>query len=393
MKKSIKAMDSEIRYFIIPKSDYTIREKINTKKSLKEIFGNNVPNYKYPKKEEFIKYQILIDYIIAEKYKGREISLDNIDNFPNIKKVGGGKELLTHYIKMGAKIYYDESIDADTYYSIQKYYYNENAFKKKLRIRLNIDNNLLKDEKKVILIVNEFINKISDITKISTDELFVTNVRKNCLSFDIFHLNEGNVSDIDENLIINNLDNLNEFNRRLLSELGIENPNQNRQMMEINVTNVINNFIMSVKLSFYPKYNKEIGTFGRILIFFNRTQVTKNGRTYYYPNQRWEGFGLRIPLWQINNETFFPDNIFDDKSDWCICYADLHFTKLSYKIENIKRETFYNNESNKYSRYSLLYQCKIKRSEIASENNDFITLRDNNYKIPYRLLKENIDNK
>ena len=67
------------------------------------------------------------------------------------------------------------------------------------------------------------------------------------------------------------------------------------------------------------------------------------------------------------------------------------FTQLSYKIENIRRETFNDRDNNRYLRYSLLFQCKIKSSEIVSDNNGNITLSDNSYIVPYRLLKEHID--
>ena len=123
-----------------------------------------------------------------------------------------------------------------------------------------------------------------------------------------------------------------------------------------------------------------------------RDPEEKNNKIYYYPNQRWEGFGLRVHSRNINGHIFHDNNIFNPRSDWCICYCDLSFTKMSYKIDKIKIETFYINNNNTYSRYSLLYQCKIKRSEIISENDDIITLRDNRYIIPYRLLKENLEN-
>jgi hypothetical protein len=58
-------------------------------------------------------------------------------------------------------------------------------------------------------------------------------------------------------------------------------------------------------------------------------------------------------------------------------------------MPNVQPEILYANNRG----YRLLYQCKIKISEIISEQNDNITLRNDNknYVIPYRLLKEYID--
>jgi hypothetical protein len=47
--------------------DYTIRQKIDVLKPLKEILESNILNFKNPNEAQFINNQILIDYIIAKK--------------------------------------------------------------------------------------------------------------------------------------------------------------------------------------------------------------------------------------------------------------------------------------------------------------------------------------
>lgn len=385
--------------------DYTIRQKIDVLKPLKEILETNILNFKNPNEAQFINNQILIDYITAKKYEGKEINLDDIESNNSFKKNPGLKELFLYYKKIGCKIYSDTSIDAESYYQLQNYYFNENSLKKKIRVHLDIDNKLLNDPKKVKLIVDKIIDKISQITKIPNQDLYVTNVRKGSLIFDLYHLEERIihrferqliVCDIDQDAINQNRNILETFFAQIKEELGAENINQEQHNnREIMIQNVIDNYIVNPEWNLDTRYNKAIGSFGRksfLFLKWYRDPEEKNNKIYYYPNQRWEGFGLRVHSRNINGHIFHDNNIFNPRSDWCICYCDLSFTKMSYKIDKIKRETFYINNNNTYSRYSLLYQCKIKRSEIISENDGIITLRDNRYIIPYRLLKENLEN-
>lgn len=380
--------------------NYKIEEKIDIKKPLKEILEKNVSNFKNPKNEEFINNQILIDYITAEKYKGKEINLDEVDEFGNFKNGSGIKELLMYYKKLGVRIYLDNKIDAESYYCLQNYYFNENSLKKKIRIYLNIDTKFLKDQKKVKQIIDKIIKKISEITQIPNEELYVTNVRKNCLICDIYHLIFVNnvrkvlVDDINEDYINQNRINLVNYINVILAELGVEYMSFEQLNGQIIIGYIINNYIIPPKLILDPRYNKPIGHFGLrsiLLYYWYRDPKIKNGKIYYYPDKRWEGFGLRIVYKQVSDEIFYPEDIFGSKTDWCICYANLSFTQLSYKIENIKRETFNILNNNRYLRYSLLFQCKIKRSAIVSDDNDNIILDDNSYIVPYRLLKEHID--
>ena len=118
-------------YIETPKRDYKIREKIDVKKPLKEILKNDISNFYNPKKAEFINNQILIDYITAKKYEGKEINLDHIESKNFFKNNPGIKELFIYYKKIGCKIYSDTSIDAKLYYQLQSYYFNENALKKR----------------------------------------------------------------------------------------------------------------------------------------------------------------------------------------------------------------------------------------------------------------------
>lgn len=383
--------------------NYKIGEKIDVSKPLKEIFDEVIPNFKKPNKEEFIENQILIDYITKEKYKGNEINIGNFNKIKSFKeaKAKGIKELLKFYEENKCNVYTDDTIPLEIYYQLQNYYFNENAMKKKIRIYLDIDNSLLKDDQKVRYIIDKIINMISKITNIPKEELHVTNVRKNCLFCEIFrfikrtvnNLRRYFIGDINQSALEeeHNRNALSEFFRSIYSELAIENADTQR-VLEIH--NVIENYIINPYVTLDSRYNKRIDEFGLrsfLFISWHNELEIKNGKPYYYPTQEWEGFGLRIPYKQINSEVYYPEKIFNKNGDWCICYSDLSFSQLSYKIANIKKSVYYIHQNNKYLRYSLLFQCKIKKDKIIEENDDNITLSDNKYIIPYRLLKENID--
>ena len=382
--------------------NYKIEGKIDVSKPLKEIIDKVIPNFKNPNKEEvFINNQILIDYITKEKYKGHEINLGNFENIKSFKDAKGIKELLKFYEENKCNVYTDKTIPLEIYYQLQNYYFNGNAMKKKIRIYLDIDNSLLKDDEKVRKIIDKIVNMISKITNIPKEELYVTNVRKNCLFCEIyrfvrkivrnvvqFFIGDINQSALEEE---HNRNALAEFFRSIYSELAVENADPQR-VLEIH--NVIENYIINPDETLDSRFDKSIDEFGRrsfLFISWHKELEIKNGKPYYYPTQEWEGFGLRVPYKHINGEAYYPEKIFKEDGEWCICYSDLSFSQLSYKIANIRRNVYDIYQNNKYLRYSLLFQCRIKKDKIAEENDDNITLSDNGYIVPYRLLKENID--
>ena len=391
----------ELDYIPIGIKDYKIEEKIDFRKPFKELLENNIKNFLNPKKEDFIDNQVLIDYIIEEKYKGKEFNMELPQSLILLKNFKGLKELLMYYKSEGNKIYIDNSIETDIYYQLQHYYFQKNSSEIKIRINLDIKDNNLKDQKKINKLIYRIIAKIHKITEIPINELYVTNIRKNnCLLFDIVRKKFNNKNDEDgksfQELIEKNKENLKYFFKQIISEF------ENKIIYSIDideiikVRKVINNYIFNPALLLEQKYNKKIGSFGlyKKYIFFGEDNVKekkKNGKIYYYPNKRWEGFGLRISYHQVYDKVFWPDEIFSSESDWCICYSDLSFHQISYKIDNIKRDTYYILEKDKYSIYSLCFQCKINKKNIINERGPYIEMNDYNYIFPYRLLKENLD--
>ena len=315
-----------------PDGEIKVYEKIDPTKNLKDLIEENSKNFKEPSNDiQFIENQATLDYITSEKYKKEEI---NIDKFSKLGKKAGYpvmNDLLMFYNKKKCKVYIDNTIDSEFYSQLQKYYFSENILKKKIRIHLNISKDKLNDIKVVNDIITKIVKKISGITKIPIDNLHVTNVRRNCLLFEIFHLIRKNIE------------------RFIVGEL-----------------------------------NEEV-------IQRNRRELDKNGRRYYYPGERYQGFGLKVHCKDIDNNHYCCQDIFDPNGDWCIAYADLLKNRISYKVNNVHPEILYDNN---HQGYRLLYQCKIKRTEIENVRDDIITLRHDNkdYVIPYRLLKENIEN-
>lgn len=149
---------------------------------------------------------------------------------------------------------------------------------------------------------------------------------------------------------------------------------------------------MNPNYYFNERFNKKRGDFGLrhfLFIPYHKEKQNKNGRTYYYPNERYEGYGLKVHCNVIENNHFCCQDIFDPRGNWCIAYTNLLKSKISYRINNVQPEVLYDNNNRGYR---LVYQCKIKKSKIENENDNLITLRNNDYIIPYRLLKEYIDN-
>ena len=159
---------------------------------------------------------------------------------------------------------------------------------------------------------------------------------------------------------------------------------------EIEIKLIIDNLILNPEYYFDGRYDKRKGDFGLrhfLFIGYHMDSIQKNGKTYYYPNERCEGYGLKVHCQDIDNHHFFCGDIFDPNGQWCIAYSNLSKSRISYRIPNVRPDLFFY----KNRRYSLLFQCKVKISEIINEEDDNITLSNKNYVIPYRLLKEDID--
>ena len=178
-----------------------------------------------------------------------------------------------------------------------------------------------------------------------------------------------------------------------LKQIGNEKENQYISYEDedkIVIRQIINNLILNPDAYFDGRYDKRKGDFGLhhfLFIPYYMNSIQKNSKTYYYPNERCEGYGLKVHCQEIDNHHFCCKDIFDPNGQWCIAYSNLSRSRISYRIPNVQPDQFlYNNR-----RYSLLFQCKVKISEILSEKDDNIILNNENYVIPYRLIKEDID--
>ena len=279
----------ELDYIPIGIKDYKIEEKIDFRKPFKELLENNIKNFLNPKKEDFIDNQVLIDYIIEEKYKGKEFNMELPQSLILLKNFKGLKELLMYYKSEGNKIYIDNSIETDIYYQLQHYYFQKNSSEIKIRINLDIKDNNLKDQKKINKIIYRIIAKIHKITEIPINELYVTNIRKNnCLLFDIVRKKFNNKNDEDgksfQELIEKNKENLKYFFKQIISEF------ENKIIYSIDideiikVRKVINNYIFNPALLLEQKYNKQIGSFGlyKKYIFFGEDNLKKKKKMAKY---------------------------------------------------------------------------------------------------------------
>ena len=384
------------------KRTYKIIKQIDIKKDLGQLIEENIENFKNPLNDkDFIENQILLDYIISEKYKNKELNFNkNIignDNYENKKKIkennnkNGMDDLLNYYKKKKYKVYIDNSINGELYSQLQKYYFNKYSSKRKIRLHLNINKNILNDEYKLKKLNDKIIEKISYITKIHNENLFVTNIREGSLNEDIYAIDEN----IPENIVNDYNVELSESLRGLIEDF--DNIISNEEIENIiQIRPILENYVLNLAFIFNERYNKNLGDFGLhpFMLFFEKhdSSSLKNGKRYYYPNDRFEGYGLRVHCKEIDNRHLCCDDIFNSK-DWCNAYTSLEKDHFSYKISNIRREVLYNNDN---QRYTLLFQCKIKISEILDEQNFNITLNNQNqnsiekYVIPYRLLKENL---
>ena len=386
------------------RGNYKINKKIDVNKNIKLLI-EDIKNFQNPKDEkEFTENLILLDYIISEKYKNKkELNFDN----DYVKNNPGMKDLLLFFQKKNCKfckncscqnclncrnckVYIDDTIDEKIYFQLQKYYFNKKAFENKIKIHLNIDINKIKlDGDKLKEIIDKFTDKISDITKIPKKNLCVANIREGTISWNIIldvyrcSFRQNRFTQLQEN-------ELRAFITDIKNNLG--------QQSEINEDDIVKiesnleHYVQPINI-FNKDYDKKRSDFGicsfSIIPFLKRhiEYKIKNERKYYYPNQRWEGYGLIV-----ENE-----DIFKPESDWCIVYCNLTKEDINYKIDNVKKDSlsvYENGGTGRQIRFSLLFQCKIKISEIRDINGhiEFINpMQKDQYLIPYRLLKEHLD--
>lgn len=397
---------------------YIIKKKIDTSKDLKSIIEENIKNFKNPLTEqEFVENQILLDYIISEKYKNSDKIYDTIYRKIN-KEHPEMKKLLGFCKNNKINIYFDKSIDADLYSHLKKYYFNQNTLNKKLRIKLEINEKILSNPKKIESIIEKIVIKLSKITKIPIKELYVTNIRKNCLIFDIFRLGINWIRNIINNISSNNygfpdevlsqhrdefinfLKEIENENIRVVdtNEHANANPNVNDDY-RAQIQGIIQNFVINPntleayepEVIFDFRYDKEKGEFGRIFSIFNfinkyKKSKIKNGKIYYYPNENCEGYGLRI---NRNDDIFSPDGNY-----WCTVYTNLKKNEWSYKMDGISGDIIekrYPDGTRK--QFKIFFQCKIRQTSLRENQNGIIEEFNGNPDddiIPYRIIKEHL---
>ena len=372
------------------KRAFIIYEKIDTTKSLQSIIKDNIPNVSEPSSDkEFIENQILLDYIISQKYKNNKTIFDyNIDSNEN-----PGFETLSMFFKSkDAKVYYDNSISKDLYKYLRKYYKAENNFEKKIRIRLNLEEDVLKDEKKIESIVNQIINKVSKITGIKNEELHVTNVRKNCLLLDIVRLVSRAVNNvvsyfvgkIKEKEFNNSKGEFRDFLRDICNEQNgnnftFRNGRGEIEDVIVDVRSVLSNYVTDENLNekFDRSHDKSKGSFGRpFYLWFTKS-------TNYYPNKNCEGYGLKI------NKIIDGIDIFQSDR-WCTIYTNVMRNKAYDSIEKFSGEYIEKrNNDGTIKKFRVFFQCKAKISTITVSL-DHTIIFDEQYLVPYRLIKENL---
>lgn len=377
-------------YYYIPKRErnYIIKEKINIDDDLKSIIKKNIKNFENPlNAQEFFENQIILDYIISEKYKNK-----NKINPNDIPKNGTYEDPMEDLLFLcknkNINVYFDESIDEDLYAHLKKYYFNQNIFKKKLRIKLKLNKDIINNPEKINSIIKKIIMKLSEITKIPSEELCVTNVRKNCLLLDIYRWLIALPNRIIDFFHIIHLNEFIDFLNQIENEniILINENNDNR----VQIQNVIQNFVINNGVIFDRRYNKYKGQFGRVFSIFGflnyyKEFTIKNGKKYFYPNENCDGFGLRT-----NREDIF-NNL---GQEWCIVYKNLMNDEISYKINGISGniiEKRYNDGTLK--QFKIFYQCKIRQRTLLENFNGTLIFRGGpNDFIPYRIIKLHLNN-
>lgn len=273
MKKDEKIINKANYEYGEPKEDtlngwrFKVYDKIDGGKKLKDIVKEEIENFEAPKKGlEFIDNLIKLDYITSVKYKSKEINFDNLSGLIGLNDYPSMKYLVMFYKKKNCKVYIDNTIDQNFYNQLQKYYFNNNIFKNKIRIQLHIDKNKLKDEKIVKNIIKRIIETISKIMDIPVDKLYAINVRRNCLLCDIIYIINRSrnffVSLIDRNRFNQNLNILRQFLRGIEREMGNNDIFQENTYQDIiEIRTILDNIIISPYLHFNNKYNKKRGNF------------------------------------------------------------------------------------------------------------------------------------
>ncbi len=390
----------ETPYGKASKRNYKIYEKIDTKKNIKSIIEEDIRNFKNPSNcIEYIENQILLDYIISEKYKNSKTIFDDEYIF---KKNPGLETLLSFY--KSKNFYYDYNINNELYSHLKKYYNSKNIFEKKIRIRLNVGENILKDHQKIEYIIEKIIDKISSITNIPNEDLHVANIRKNCLLLDIFYAFKRGIRNayeiiigkINERIFNHHKEEFKQFLRNIVNDVDRNNNNINiinndnnvyeDNSVVVDLRNILAHYIIPININIFDcRYDKSRGSFGRYFFFFHRDFVEKNHQIYYYPNRNCEGYGLRVNT-RINGE-----DIFDPSGDYCIVFTTLSKDQIHYRIDEFSGGIIEkrNNDGTR-KLFRLFLQCKVKRSRIIwSLDNNLIV--EERFLIPYRLIKENLN--
>lgn len=232
----------------------------------------------------------------------------------------------------------------------------------------------------------------------------MTNIREGNLKFEIFRFNRYH------NNILNNI--IIDFGKEFITRHNIEfrillreisdylnEPNIYTNHIEniAEVMPIIGNYVINQQLTFNNKYDKYRGEFGlRYFLFipYHMESVQRNGNIYYYPDERWEGFGLKIHCQEINGQHICSEDIFKSEN-WIYGYCNLTKTQCSLRINNIRTVIVQDNNN---SSFGLVLQCKIMKSSVRVDNEGNVTLINPdhnsiaNYIIPIRLLKKHLDN-
>lgn len=403
MKYYICLSPKKEKCFDIPKTSYKIKEKINIKKSIKEIIEENIKNFENPRNDiEFIENQILLNEIISEKYKGNEINIDKEIKYGKPKN--NMKTLLKFFESQNCKVYYDNSINEHELIHFQNYFFSESSSKYKIKFHLEINKKKLNEEnvEKVITLVKQ---KLKSITGIPIEDLYVTNIREGSLKFEIFRLirYHNNISndiiiDFNKEFITQHRNELKDLLRDISQNLNEPNIYNDHIENIVEVRHIINNYVINPELTFNEKFDKYRGDFGLryfLIIPFHIECVQRNGSIYYYPGERWEGFGLKIHCQEINGRHICGEDIFKS-NNWFYGYCNLTKTQCNLRINNIRQVIVQDNNNRAFG---LVLQCKIMNSpEIRIDDDGNIRLRNQDqnsiakYIIPYRLLKKHLEN-
>lgn len=396
--------------FDTPETSYKIKEKINIKKSIKEIIKENINNFEKPRNDiEFIENQILLDEIIAEKYKEKEINFDKeikyLEKTKNGNKIDNMKTLLKFFESQNCKVYYDNSINEHEMAQLQNYFFSESSSKYKIKFHLKINKNKLNEEN-VEKVINLVKHELKSIAGIPIEDLYVTNIREGSLKFEIFRFSRHHnnflndiISDFGSEFIKQHREQLIQLLEDIYENLNESNIYNNHMENAVEVRPIIHNYLFNRNLIFNNRHDKFRGDFGLryyLNIFpYHKKSVERNGFTYYYPNERWEGFGLKVLCREINGHHLNSEDLFYN-GQWINGYCNLTKTQCSLRINNI-RQVIVQEMNN--SGFGLVLQCKIMKSpEIIVEPNGNVRLRNPdqdsiaNYIIPYRLLKKQFEN-